>query len=417
MRKRTNVTIEVDGQGRFLFPAEAARRLGLIPGAKVCLEADETGLRISHAMDRLARIYIEPTNACNLDCSTCMRNVWEEPLGRMAWATFQRVLDGALSFSPLPSIFFGGFGEPLAHSAVFEMIAAARRVGCETELITNGTLIDETAAARLVEAGLKRIWVSIDGASPQSYADVRLGDMLPQVIVNLERLAAIRERRGAGLPRLGIAFVAMRRNIADLPDIILLGRRLGADRFSISNVLPHTAEIREQMLYEPWVYNSDLPPSQWSPEIAFPRMDLDASTVGIVAQSLQGRGRLGIARQHLRLGANACPFLEKGSLSVRWDGAVSPCLPLMHTHQSYLGEHLRFSHSCSFGSVRERSLAECWHDPRYAVLRQRLQSFDFSPCTFCNSCEMAQANLEDCFGNVHPTCGGCLWAQGYVQCP
>jgi hypothetical protein len=30
---------------------------------------------------------------------------------------------------------------------------------------------------------------------------------------------------------------------------------------------------------------------------------------------------------------------------------------------------------------------------------------------------MSEANEEDCFGNGFPTCGGCLWAQGVLQCP
>jgi hypothetical protein len=51
------------------------------------------------------------------------------------------------------------------------------------------------------------------------------------------------------------------------------------------------------------------------------------------------------------------------------------------------------------------------------ALRQRLEAFDFSTCTACNSCEMAGGNQEDCFGNSLPACGGCLWAQGFIQCP
>jgi hypothetical protein len=30
---------------------------------------------------------------------------------------------------------------------------------------------------------------------------------------------------------------------------------------------------------------------------------------------------------------------------------------------------------------------------------------------------MADENLEDCFGSPTPACGGCLWAQGFIQCP
>lgn len=43
--------------------------------------------------------------------------------------------------------------------------------------------------------------------------------------------------------------------------------------------------------------------------------------------------------------------------------------------------------------------------------------FDFFPCSTCNSCELPEENLEDCFVSEHPACGGCLWAQGFRKCP
>lgn len=43
--------------------------------------------------------------------------------------------------------------------------------------------------------------------------------------------------------------------------------------------------------------------------------------------------------------------------------------------------------------------------------------FDFFPCSTCNSCELPEENLEDCFVSEHPACGGCLWAQGFITCP
>ena len=35
----------------------------------------------------------------------------------------------------------------------------------------------------------------------------------------------------------------------------------------------------------------------------------------------------------------------------------------------------------------------------------------------CGGCNQVDANKEDCFGSTFPTCGGCLWAQGVIQCP
>ncbi len=209
----------------------------------------------------------------------------------------------------------------------------------------------------------------------------------------------------------------MKRNIADLPEVIRLGQRLGADRFSVSNVLAHTPEMREQVLYAGSIDVEELDPSPWSPQVSLPRMDIDARTLGqLVRAEADRRGRTPAGRQGDGR-ANACPFVEKGSVSVRWDGAISPCLPLLHTHRSYLDFRPRTNHAFAVANVNDRGLLEAWNDDAYVALRERLLAFDFAPCTICNSCDMADENLEDCFGSPTPACGGCLWAQGFIQCP
>ena len=65
----------------------------------------------------------------------------------------------------------------------------AHALGARTELITNGMLLNERMGRELIEAGLDLLWVSIDGASPESYADVRLGAELAQVIANVARFS------------------------------------------------------------------------------------------------------------------------------------------------------------------------------------------------------------------------------------
>jgi MoaA/NifB/PqqE/SkfB family radical SAM enzyme len=267
-----------------------------------------------------------------------------------------------------------------------------------------------------VAAGLDRLWVSLDGATPASYMDVRLGAELPRVIANLEALRTAKYQQDSLLPRLGIAFVAMKRNIAELPAVIDLGKRLGADTFSVSHVLPYTPEMREEALYQELHVGEDAV-TEWSPKIVLPKMELNAWTEPVLLASLRKGGSVSLARQELRQGADRCPFLEKGSLAVRWDGEVAPCLALLHDHDNYLGFRRRRSHAHSTGNIGRRPLQEIWDDPAYRALRERILAFDFSFCTECNSCDLADSNREDCFGNVAPTCGGCLWAQGLIQCP
>lgn len=417
MSPRHTSFLTTDEQGRLIIPAELAARLHLEPGQPVTLTQDAAGLHIEPSVDHLGRVYLEPTNICNFDCSTCMRNAWDEALGSMSEEIFQRVLESLRVLSPVPLVFFGGFGEPLAHPKILEMVKRVKALGGPVELITNGSLLDEARAAGLIEAGLDRLWVSLDGATPQGYADVRLGDALPEVIENLERMRVLRARNVSGLPKLGIAFVAMRRNIHELPQVIRLGRRLGADRFSISNVLAHTPALRSEVLYSRSYYEAGGLVSEWSPLVQLPRMEINDATRAAMGEALEGRMHLQIAGQDLHLGGDTCPFVRKASTSIRWDGAVSPCLALLHSHTSYLDSTRRSVQAVSFGSLVENSLSEIWQSPRYRALRASLAAFDFSPCVFCNSCEFSESNQEDCFGNTTPTCGGCLWAQGLIQCP
>ncbi len=416
MKNSSAWTLTLDDRGRLLLPAGLAGQYGLVPGTKLVAEAEADGLRIRRSAASLAKVYVEPTNACNLDCRTCMRNVWDEPSGWMSADTFDRVLEGIREISPLPLAFFGGFGEPLAHPRIVEMVRAVKRAGAEVELITNAILLTEKTARELVEIGLDRLWVSIDGATPASYSDVRLGAELPSVIANLEHLQKLRLLSHAAGPRLGIAFVAMKRNIADLPEVIRLGACLGADRFSVSNVLPHTLEMKEQILFRRALDNLPPAPAQLASVVSLPAMDVDEATLAALARALRGGPQVSLAAEPATRRC-ACPFIDKGSTSIRWDGAVSPCLPLLHSHSSYLDDRERRSVAFSVGNIRDRSLAAIWSDPTYLTLRERLRAFDFSPCVLCNSCEMAGDNLEDCFGSIHPACGGCLWAQGLIQCP
>ncbi len=368
-------------------------------------------------IEKIARVNIEPTNRCNLDCSTCMRHVWDEELGVLDSNLFGQIISGLTECEPLPTIFMGGFGEPLSHPEILPMISMAKKNNFRVELITNGVLLDENISRGIIEYGLDRLWVSIDGATPGSYEDVRLGDNLPRVITNLQRLHELKESMAKKIPSLSVAFVAMRKNIHDLPAVIELGKSLDADRFSISNVLPHTPELVDQILYGRSLDDLERHDFQWDSEISFPRIDLDPLVKNVLGRLQDDQNYSKSTSQSRTRREHRCPFITDGSISIRWDGAVSPCLPLMHSHVSYLGETFRTSKAYVLGSIQNQSLLEVWNLPEYIRLRERLRIFDFSPCVLCNSCEMAENNQEDCFGNIHPTCGGCLWAQGFIQCP
>ncbi len=410
----------VNEHREIVLPPHLAKDLGISPGDEIRVETNGDGLHLHPSIHTLKRVYVEVTNKCNLTCSTCMRNVWDVEYGHMSDVTFERILSGLEAFPDKPELFLGGYGEPLSHPDILSMIAQAKERGHRVSLITNGILLNESVTRQLIELNLDMLWVSLDGASPECYADVRLGDSLPTVLGNLNELRTQKYLKfggsnWSGHPKLGIAFVAMRRNIHDLNEVIRLGTRLGAVEFSVSNVLAHNTALLNENLY---MRSLDLVVGQEiRPLVHMPLMDIQPDTIQALTSVMKDLYRLELTGSPLNRNTDQCPFIERRSLAIRWDGKVSPCLPLQYTHTHFLDDRERTSHEYFVGDVHDQDLSQIWNNDVYKALRKRLQDFDFSPCAFCNSCEMANKNIEDCFGNVHPTCGGCLWACGLIRCP
>jgi MoaA/NifB/PqqE/SkfB family radical SAM enzyme len=185
--------------------------------------------------------------------------------------------------------------------------------------------------------------------------------------------------------------------------------------FLITNVLPYTSEMCEEVLYTRAINDIVFTPSMFRLEL--PKIDIDNLTREALYRIMRGGHSIWLAGRGFEEVTNRCPFVEKGVTAISWEGNVSPCLPLLHSHTSYVDGRERFSRRYLVGNVAERDLGDLWNVPEYVALRKRVQEFDFSPCISCGGCDLFEKNEEDCFGNTFPTCGGCLWAQGVIQCP
>jgi MoaA/NifB/PqqE/SkfB family radical SAM enzyme len=408
--------LEIDKDGRMVFPPELRENYGLHAGAQVLLRENARFLHLQRPISHLAKVYLEPTSRCNLSCRTCIRNAWMEPQGDMSPATWQRVLTSLEALPSRPQGIFGGFGEPLAHPDILSMVEQVKPLASSVELITNGMLLTEAVARHLIKMDLDMLWISVDGATAENLADVRIGAALHTIFENIERIAILRHET-TRKPEIGISFVAMRRNIGDLPALLRMGPRLGVSRFMITNVLPYTEEMCKEMLYTRAVDGVDSIPSPFAPHIDLPRIDLDGTSKDAIVQTIRYRNNVTLNGVTLGQDRGRCPFIEKGAVAICWDGTVSPCLALMHSYQSYLHNRLRSVECHSVGNINENDLGFIWNQAEYLDFRKRVAEFDFSPCTWCGGCSWSEANQEDCFANPFPTCGGCLWAQGVIQCP
>lgn len=102
------------------------------------------------------------TRACNLRCVHCYASATPGPApGELTREEGFALLDDLKAFN-VPAVLFSG-GEPLARPEILDFIGHATSIGLSSTLSTNGLLIDDAMAERLVSLGLKYIGISIDG--------------------------------------------------------------------------------------------------------------------------------------------------------------------------------------------------------------------------------------------------------------
>lgn len=403
--------LATQADGDLTLPAGLLAQAGLNAGEDIICEVGPTGLRLT--ADPLRKVYVEVTSACNLTCTTCIRNGWQEPLGHMPLERFRRLLAGLPAQGPV-TLSLSGFGEPLVHGEFLTIVQLAREQGVRVEIITNGTLLDRALARELVALQVAQVTVSMDGGDESTYVAMRGHEREPAVAAVAALVEARRSRRGLDI---GLAFVATCRNIDSLPALLAFARKAGIDFVSISNVAPHTPEMAAELLWQgaPWV--ASFPDAGWRPRVGTARIDLDERTRPAVAAIWDQAATWPPPGSGVGPHRNDCRFVREGMLAVAWDGRVAPCLSLLHTHPEYVNSHWKSVRSYAVGHVDDRPLADIWRDAAYRDFRARVRAFEFSPCFSCGGCPDTDTNETDCYGSPFPACGECLWAQGIVLCP
>lgn len=424
------------------------------------------------------KIYVESTARCNLNCTTCIRNVLTENLGDMSLSLFKRLLP---SFREADLINLSGFGEPLLHPNVLEMVRLAREYSepeSQVGFNTNATLLTETVARKLISAGLDVLIVSIDGVQAETLKRIRIGAQLPQLLASVEKLTKVRAELGGNSPRIGLEFVAMTDNIQELPGLVEVVGRMGVDFVVVSNLIPYTESMARRTLYE---YNTDLAVRTMESTVGEAKklgisVDLDevseyilksnrfcssyvenresdalcklldgarerAKALGVevnlislarmnrrrfeFAEKIFDEARLAAQRLNLELelpalipkGSRRCAFVSEGGCCISWDGSVEPCLRYMHSHTYYMFDRSRYVSRLSFGNIRSEPLERIWNSESYRRFRSMIGNLDIPSCIDCIYVEDCWYTLvgADCWASGN-SCSACLWSRGVFKC-
>jgi radical SAM protein len=175
----------------------------------------------------------ELTRACALACDHCRAEAEpERHPDELTTAEGKALLEEAAAFGDGQVVVFSG-GDPLERDDVTELVAHGEDLGLRTSLTPSGTTsLTEDRIADLADAGLGRMALSLDGATPASHDDFRGEDGSFE-----ETLRAARAAREAGIS-LQVNTTVCASTVDDLPGVRDLVADLDAMRWSVFFLVP-----------------------------------------------------------------------------------------------------------------------------------------------------------------------------------
>lgn len=420
-----------------------------------------------------AKLFVETTTRCNLNCFMCVKQNRGSEVreGDFSPELFTR-LEAALPH--LETLILNGVGEPLLNPHLESFIARAKKLMPPAGWIgfqTNGLLMTKLQAIALLDAGLDKICVSIDAISPEQFRKMREGGEVIAVEMALSALSSARTLCNRPEVKIGIEFVAMRSNISGLPETLEWAASRGASFAIVTHVLPYDEQHAHEALYcnisdqALELYNSwrriavqvgiDI---QRYAEVRwkYSRSEDEQAVVNMVEAMKDAAEQQGILLdlkkllklEHQRLDEisgifaaavavaertglelrlpeialkeqRKCSFVEDGSAFVAWNGDISPCYFLWHRYECFASGWNQTVTPKIFGNLAGQDIVQIWNNQEFTAFRNDVLAYDYPSCSSCGlaPCDYVQTDefQQDCHIRNVP-CGSCLWCTGVFQC-
>jgi MoaA/NifB/PqqE/SkfB family radical SAM enzyme len=327
-------------------------------------------------MELPSYVQIEPVGQCNLRCRMCPIQFREDgppfgPPAFMTFETFTALMDG---LPTLRELHLQGLGEPLMHPRFFDMVSYAAARGVTVTTNSNLLLLNSRRAERAVSCGLSRMYVSIDGATEQTYERIRVRGRLDRLLRNVGLLVDTRSRNGGGLPRLDMVVVVMRQNLHELAGLVRLASELSMESVYVQHL---THDFMEADLPQRYAPMRDFVQQQTllaeDPErIAehFDRARAEAAERGLPLRLPQTRPR---AHPPGMTGRARCDWPWRGPY-ISYQGIAMPCCAIATPDRG------------NFGNMAERGVADIWFGDDYRRFRAQLDSEE--PPQICRTCSV-----------------------------
>lgn len=292
--------------------------------------------------------------SCNSRCVTCDR--WQQIEGRtiIPFEREKKFLEELAGMGTFSVAFSGG--EPLLRKDIFELIRHAKQVGLTTSMNSNGLLINDAMAEKIVESGLDMIYLSLDGARAETNDYIRgVPGGLDKTFQAIRRL---REKRSEK-PKIFINCTVNNKNVSEVVDLVRICKEAGVDGITIQPA--HSCEEME----------FDLPEElKLSPE-NLPRFE---KQLGILLSEY--REMFPMMGEYFKLFGT---FVEKPSELYRYRCVAAYTSVQIHPNGDVYSCPVAFE---KIGNLMDSSFRDIWYSEKADDLRRRIKEGKHPMCWF-----------------------------------
>jgi len=178
---------------------------------------------------------VEPTNCCNLSCPHCPTGLktLTRKQGNITLDSYYKVIDETSSKLVYLMLYFQG--EPFLNKDIIKMIEYAEQKGLYVMTSTNAHFINEENVQNIVESGLDKLIISLDGITEEVYTTYRRGGKLEKVRDAIKSVVACKKKLMSKKPFIELQFIVFSHNEHQIDDAKKLSKELGVDKISFKS--------------------------------------------------------------------------------------------------------------------------------------------------------------------------------------
>jgi len=126
-------------------------------------------------------------------------------------------------------------GEPLMNPWFFEYVKKASQKKIYTATSTNAHFIDEETAGQIIESGLNKLIISLDGIGQKEYVTYRVGGSYQKVLDGISHVVKKKKELKSRTPHIVIQFIVFKSNEHQLGEVKQLCKDLGVDELQFKS--------------------------------------------------------------------------------------------------------------------------------------------------------------------------------------